>query len=138
MIDNNIDITLNAKNKDTCLLSTAFINNSKACEAKVSTDDTHSTWTISSWYTVKEYQNAGLGKITLGKIIKYLCNKYGNPSKIEYIWNGTNEYVGDWLKRNFDAVCNCPIWIQKTQSDDDWSSHIYELNVGKVIKYFSA
>ena len=77
-----------------------------------------------------------LNRVILNKILQYLYRAYGKPSNIEYIWNGTNEYVFDWLVTHFNAVCKCPIAVQKTQADDDWSSHIYELNVNKVLKYF--
>lgn len=50
-------------------------------------------------------------------------------------WNGLNQYVYDWLEKNFDAVCNCPLAVQKTQSDDDWSSHIYTLDKDKVLEF---
>lgn len=34
------------------------------------------------------------------------------------------------------SVCNCPIAVQKTQTGDDWDSHIYTLNKNKVLDYF--
>ena len=60
---------------------------------------------------------------------------FGIPAHIEYIWNGQNQYVYDWLKKNFDAVCKCPIAAQKTQPGDDWDSHIYELDCNKVLRF---
>jgi hypothetical protein len=57
------------------------------------------------------------------------------PNHIEYIWNGQNQYVYDWLVKNFDAVCECPIAVQKTQPGDDWDSHIYELDCNKVLSF---
>lgn len=41
----------------------------------------------------------------------------------------------DWLVKNFDAVCECPIAVQKTQPGDDWDSHIYELDCNKVLRF---
>jgi predicted GNAT family acetyltransferase len=106
------------------------------CKCQVYTDDSHKTWTISSWFTKDGYNGHGIGRSTLYEIFKYLHKKYGKPSKVEYIWNGTNEYIFNWLVEHFDAVCRCPIAVQKTQSDDDWESHIYDLNTDKVLEYF--
>lgn len=106
------------------------------CICKVYMDNKHKVWTISSWYTKEEYKNKGIGKKTLAKIINHLYVVYGKPEKIEYVWNGTNEYVYDWMVKHFDAVCKCPIWVQKTQTEDDWESHVYVLDVDKVLEYF--
>lgn len=89
---------------------------------------------ISSWFTCEKYMNNGAGKATLKEAILYVIDLYGRPSKIEYAWNGENEYVGEWLQK-FDAECNCPIAVQKTQADDDWDSHVYDLNVEKFLVY---
>ena len=58
------------------------------------------------------------------------------PDKIEYIWNGANQYVYDWMTHHFDPISKCPIAVQKYASEDDWDSHVYILNVEKVLKYF--
>ena len=78
----------------------------------------------------------GFGKVTMKTLIDRLIYMYGEPSIIEYIWNGANEYVLDWITKEFNAVCQCPIAVQKTQTDDDWSSHMYTLDKDKVLKYF--
>lgn len=67
--------------------------------------------------------------------LQNMAQIFGLPDHIEYIWNGLNQYVYDWLEKNFDAVCNCPLAVQKTQSDDDWSSHIYTLDKDKVLEF---
>lgn len=97
---------------------------------------TDNIWTISGWFVDKEYQGKGIGTSLLQGSLKYLCENFGEPSKIEYIWNGANEYVLDWLTKNFSPVSKCPIAVQKTQADDDWSSHIYTLDKDKVLRYF--
>ena len=61
---------------------------------------------------------------------------HGAPDTVEYIWNGANQYVFDWLEENFGALSKCPIAVQKYASDDDWKSHIYILNREKFLKYF--
>lgn len=98
--------------------------------------ETDGTWTISGWYIEELYQNQGIGKRLLGNSLKYLYTKLGRPTKIEYIWNGYNEYVMDWLSKNFSPLSRCPIAVQKYQSDDDWDSHIYTLDAEKVLAYF--
>ena len=106
-----------------------------ACMCKISV--TKDKWTISSWYTKRAYKKQGIGKQTLGHLLKFLHQTYGIPKCIEYIWDGRNEYVGDWMTKHFDAKCKCPIAVQKMlEAEDDWSSHIYRLNVAKVFEYF--
>ena len=121
------------ENKDnyTCFL---MLDNKEICKCFIGVED--KVWTISSWYTLKGYENRGFGKKTLRYLLHYLYSKLGAPNKIQYIWNGLNSYVFDWLDNNFGAISKCPIAIQKTQSDDDWDSHIYYLNTNKVLKYF--
>ncbi|MBO5389166.1 MAG: GNAT family N-acetyltransferase [Lachnospiraceae bacterium] len=98
---------------------------------------TNNTWTITGWYIDEEYQNKGLGKELLHNSFTYLYNLFGTPNKIDYIWNGTNEYVIEWLRSNFSPISKCPIAVQKTQADDDWESHIYTLDKDKVLIYFN-
>lgn len=93
-------------------------------------------WTISAWFTKEEYKHQGIGKETMQYILRYMFETFGAPEEIDYIWNGTNQYVYDWIHNCFDAYCKCPIAIQKTQSDDDWSSHVYVLNHQKIFQYF--
>lgn len=93
--------------------------------------------TISSWFTNKDYMNNGAGKATLKEAVCYVLEMYGEPEKIEYVWNGSNEYVLEWLQK-FDGECNCPIAVQKTQADDDWDSHVYTLNKQKFLDYIMA
>lgn len=129
---------LNSKNDNTNIVCIAESDDiGEICKCNVYTDNRHTTWTISSWFTKNGYNGKGIGRLTLYNILNYLYRLYGKPLSIEYIWNGTNEYVFNWLTEHFDAVCKCPIAIQKTQSDDDWSSHIYILNTDKVLNYFN-
>lgn len=112
----------------------ASVDKAQVCECKVSVDK--SLWTISSWFTKPGYKGKGIGKNTMKTTLNHILKTYGVPEKIEYIWNGANSYVLEWLEKNFDAVCTCPIAVQKLLTEDDWSSHIYELNAKKVLSYF--
>lgn len=107
------------------------------CYASISLNeaDEEKKWGISEWFTEEKYRNIGIGRITLKKLSQYIVDKYGRPNIVEYTWNGTNDYVLDWLMKHFDAKCNCPIAVQKTQSSDDWDSHIYTLNAEKFLAY---
>lgn len=112
----------------------AYYKNDRVCRCKINTF--RSTWSISAWYTEQKYQHNGVGILTMKTLMQFLHAKAGVPNRIEYIWDGTNSYVYEWLEENFDAICKCPIAVQKTAGDDDWDSHIYYLNVDKVLTYF--
>lgn len=114
----------------------AKYKDTEVCKCQISANK--ALWTISSWYTHKDFLNQGIGTKTLKFLVAFLYNKFGTPQSIEYIWNGTNYYVYEWIESKFDAISTCPIAVQKTQCEDDWSSHIYNLNVKKVIEYFIA
>lgn len=105
------------------------------CKCKMYTNE-QNTWTISAWYTLKDYLHQGYGSITLKNTVQEMYNTFGQPEKIEYVWNGANNYVYDWLSKNFGAISKCPIAVQKYANDDDWDSHIYTLNLEKFLKYF--
>ena len=96
----------------------------------------NNTWTITAWFTNNEYKNQGYGTAVLRALTNYLNNLFGKPESVEYVWNGDNEYVYDWLTNNFDPISKCPIAVQKTANDDDWDSHIYYLNTEKFLNYF--
>lgn len=106
------------------------------CRCEVSVDMVEGILNISSWFTDPEYMNRGYGRQTLKKALEYCQHEYGLPGTITYTWNGKNIYVLDWMVKHFGAVCTCPIAVQKTQPDDDWDSHIYELDRAKVLEYF--
>lgn len=108
----------------------------KACVCKVGYGNSGSSWVISSWFTEEAYQNQGLGRMVLQRVLIRLYEKFGEPDTIEYIWNGANGYVLEWMEKHFDAKCLCPLVVQKTQAGDDWLSHVYDLDVGKVLSYF--
>lgn len=118
--------------------STGYKDNEEVCHCQLNATENYSVWTISSWYTKKGYGNQGIGRASMRELLIYMCKTYGIPKKVKYIWNGANAYVMDFLEENFDAVCNCPIAVQKTQMEDDWESHIYTLNKEKVLSYFNA
>jgi len=116
----------------------ATVGDENACECILDIDqiDNKIKWTISSWFTKDKFKHQGIGKNTMGRLFGYCVSRYGIPTDVEYIWNGAHEYVMDWLEKHFDAVCTCPIAVQKTQADDDWDSHIYKLNTKKILDYF--
>lgn len=95
------------------------------------------TWTITGWYINGDYQHKGLGKELLSNSLHYLRNNIGYPESVEYIWNGSNEYVMDWLESNFNPISKCPLAVQKYSSDDDWMSHVYTLNREAFLAYFN-
>lgn len=114
----------------------ATIQNKVVCSCKVNVNFANHAWVIASWFTNEDMQGQGIGKKTLAEAISYLYRHTGIPEKIKYIWNGTNVYVLEWMQRHFDAKCSCPIAVQKKQPDDDWESHIYDLDVNKTLSYF--
>ena len=61
---------------------------------------------------------------------------YGLPKEVDYVWNGSNDYVIEWLNKHFGAISKCPIAVQKNSFDDDWDSHVYVLNRVKFLNYF--
>lgn len=108
----------------------------KICTCGISIDTKSRSWDIKAWYTVKDFQHAGHGKDTLRETLAYCLSTYGIPDAVYYTWNGMNEYVLEWIEQHFDAICICPIAVQKNQADDDWDSHIYKLDRDKLLKYF--
>ena len=115
----------------------AYIDDVKVCECKIDVNKRSNTWTISSWYTTEEYKHRGYGTLTLQECLSEIRTVFDAPEKVEYIWNGANEYVLDWLNEHFGAVSKCPIAVQKYNSEDDWDSHIYILNREKFIEHFN-
>lgn len=111
-----------------------IIENNIACYCRV--NFAGDTWTISSWYTSKNYKRQGIGKKTLQTALAKVYSMTSKPDKIEYIWNGANQYVYEWMIHHFDPISKCPIAVQKYASEDDWDSHVYILNVEKVLQYF--
>jgi len=92
-------------------------------------------WTITAWYTKEGYGHKGYGTQLMKRAINQMYEWYGKPRVIEYVWNGANQYVYDWLEK-FDPVCKCPLAVLKMQNDDEWDAHIYLLNVDKFLEYF--
>lgn len=111
------------------------INGENVCLCKIDYS-ADSTWTVSSWYTEKSFCNKGYGRKTMEFLLRNMVSLLGLPSEVNYIWNGKNQYVFDWMERNFDAVSSCPLAVQKNQSDDDWESHVYVLSRNKFLSYF--
>ena len=118
-------------------ITITYKDNEKVCECQIDIDKDSNVWTISSWYTMEGYKHKGYGTQTLQVCLCEINKKLGLPSKVEYIWNGANEYVFEWLNGHFGAVSKCPIAVQKYSFEDDWESHIYVLNKYKFIEYFS-
>ena len=94
------------------------------------------TWTIASWFVKDEYQNRGYGRKMLKACMVEILKSNPYPNRIEYVWNGENYYVFNWLESNFAPVSMCPLSVRKYANDDDWESHIYLLDVDKVLEYF--
>lgn len=114
----------------------AKVKDKEVCNCKIyRKSDNTNTWVISAWFTEEGYNHQGIGTDILRHTLQNMEQVFGLPNQIEYIWNGQNQYVYDWLKKNFDAVCDCPISVQKIQTDDDWSSHIYILNRNRVLNF---
>lgn len=106
------------------------------CKCEISVNPSICEWNITSWFTESGFKGKGFGKATMKRTLEYCIAEYGIPADIQYTWNGANAYVLEWLENNFDAVCTCPIAIQKTEAGDTWDSHIYELNLKKVLRKF--
>lgn len=121
-------------NRIVCRLSAMGVDD--VCRCTVSVNESANIWRISSWFTKSGFGNKGFGRAALEKALQRCMDRYGDPEGIEYTWNGENAYVLAWLERHFDAVCICSVAVQKTQPDDDWDSHIYELDKEKVLQYF--
>lgn len=105
--------------------------------SRLSIDKTSNVWTISEWFVNSNQQNKGYGRTILFTALSELYNMYGLPFEIQYVWNGQNMYVYEWLSKYFKPVSECPIAIQKIASDDDWDSHIYKIDRDKVLSYFN-
>lgn len=105
--------------------------------SRLSVDKVANVWTISEWFVNGDYQNKGYGRTILFTALNELYSMYGMPFEIQYVWNGQNMYVYEWLSKYFKPVSECPIAIQKVASDDDWDSHIYKIDRDKVLQYFN-
>lgn len=134
-------------NKDNIHMKTVHTNNkiiSEAIDVQAHNSIGHITisvnkdnsWMISEWFVNHDYQHQGLGTELFRESINYLSSNFPYPDKIEYVWNGANRYVYDWLQKNFAPISQCSMAVQKYNSDDDWLSHIYELDVRSVYEYF--
>ncbi len=107
------------------------------CKCVIRIDMAEHSWTITSWFTDKTCQHQGIGKTAMKEALIYGIHLYGSPEKLLYTWNGSHQYVMDYLVREFDARCACPIAVQKKlEGEDIWEAHIYELNKEKVFAYF--
>lgn len=92
-------------------------------------------WTISAWFTAKDELHKGFGKMVMREAVRRLLLG-GKPARIEYIWNGANAYVYDWMVSHFDAKNTCPLAILKMSDEDSWESHVYDFNVNKFLAYY--
>lgn len=121
------------------ILNLLYLDEDKAkspiAKCKISNDMATHTWTISEWYVNQNYQNQGLGNQILKSTLEALYAIHNRPDRIRYIWNGQNEYVHNWLQKKFSPLSECPIAVQKYSFEDDWSSHMYHLDVKAVLEY---
>lgn len=92
--------------------------------------------TISEWYVSDWFSNRGIGRELLTFLIKYSIGDVGDLKEVLYIWNGANEYVYDWLVRNFNAEVNLSIQEQKNSYDDTKDGHFYKLDIDMFKDYF--
>ena len=122
------------KEKPSCFETYLVENEEPLCECRVAFE--RDVWSISSWYTNKQYLHKGLGFKTLQHNLQELLSKKGEPEEIRYIWNGANEYVMDWLKQHFTPVSMLPVSMQKENDIDSWDAHVYVLDKDKVFEYF--
>lgn len=122
---------------DGCIVTAELTDGrgNRVTRCKLTLDADAKTWTVSAWYTEKDRMGQGHGTNVLKTALRHCLRRYGRPKAIRYIWNGEHGYVLAWLKRNFDAKCDCPLAVQKNQPDDDWSSHEYSLNVEKTMSF---
>ena len=60
-------------------------------------DNGSNTWVIPAWFTEDGYKNRGIGTAVLASALRDMRTAFGIPDHIEYIWNGQNQYVYDWL-----------------------------------------
>lgn len=93
-------------------------------------------WVICAWYVDENFRNGGVGTRLLKSTLAAMIHDLGEPKAIDYIWNGANKYVYDWMEKNFSPICKCSLAVQKNESADNWDSHIYHLDVKKVMNYF--
>lgn len=110
-----------------------YISNGEAIgRLIVSKDRNAEKIAITGWYVDSAYQHQGIGKALLKELFANI--NVENIKQIEYIWNGANAYVGEWLKK-FNAVSHCPLSVLKASGEDTWEGHIYTLDKNKFLAY---
>lgn len=124
----------NANGKVLCIQET--FDGEVICSCRISVNEQTHSWSITSWHTRDGFKNSGRGKATMREALQYCIRLYGMPESVCYIWNGANAYVLEWIEKHFNAACTCPLAVQKNQADDDWNSHIYNLDRAMVLQYF--
>ena len=92
-------------------------------------------WTISEWFVDRNYMHQGYGKTILACCAKSLYRLHGLPVRVKYLWNGANEYVYDWMVKNFKAKCCCSVAELKTTEEDIWLAHEYDLSPACFVAY---
>ena len=113
-----------------------FLESIPVTESQVNVDTKKSCFSISYWHTKQGYQKHGYGVETLKKNLENLVSVFGIPENFEYIWNGANQYVLDWLINNFDAKPVESLAIAKYEAGESWEGHVYVLNREKVVRFF--
>ena len=118
------------------LLTEDFVNE-YLCKCTISVDLAKDSWTISQWYANKNYQHKGYGRMTMKALVQRLVARHGLPNEVIYIWNHANQYVYDWIYKNFDAkLSDEAIKVLKYSTEDVKEGHEYYLNPNKFFKYF--
>lgn len=95
-----------------------------------------SKWGIKEWFVEDGYKRKGIGKQMMKLLMEDLLKDTGKPVEVIYTWNGENEYVYDWLIRNFNAVCQEDLNVLKNDSKFGWKAHLFKLDTNLVLKYF--
>lgn len=93
-------------------------------------------WSIVEWFVDGFYKHQGIGKHLMKLLMEDLIKDTGKPKEITYTWNGENEYVRDWLERNFDAECEEDVNASKYKAEYSKDAHLFKLNVDMVFEYF--
>lgn len=128
----DIQFSVNFLQSEICAVK-GYIGKRGVCRCNVSYKD--NTWRITAWYTDNDFQHRGYGTKALKLALSSIFAQTGVPEVIEYVWNGENQYVFDWLVGHFDPVCKLPLEVRKYSDADDWEAHVYTLNKAKVISF---
>lgn len=136
MADYSIEFKNNNTAESSMINSVLWAGENVIGRCSISEED--SVFTISAWYVDKEYQNKGLGRKLLFDTFDKFESDRGTPLQIQYNWNGTNNYVFDWLSENFAPLSMCPISVLKYEDiypADVPEGHLYKLDREAFLTY---